>query len=128
MSEPRWLGKAKQSAKRVRKSRKDEERLASEFGGRRLLQSGARRGSKDSSATEGADLTFGNFWVEHKRTERDSLALKREWLAKVAAAAAERIKTPALIVTFEGNRGQLEDWVLIPKDVFKRLISHGDDT
>jgi hypothetical protein len=112
----------------VRKSRKDEERLAAEFGGKRLLQSGARRGSKDSISTEGADLTFGSFWVEHKRTEKESLALKREWLTKVFLAATERLKDPAVIITFEGLRGQAEDWVLLPKQVFKRLIHHGEGT
>lgn len=106
---------------RVRKSRKDEERLAKEFGGKRLVQSGARARAKDDSSTQGADISTKSFWIEHKRTERESLSIKLSWLDKVSDGARAKAKDPMLLVTFD-RKGHSEDWVLVRKKTFLRLV------
>lgn len=127
---------------RGKRSRKQEDRLAKELGGRRLPGSGAVRRSKYATVarvsnvsfrgeelsetpervTLDGDITAAEWHFEHKSTERDSISIKVEWLDKVKHGAVYAGKTPALIVTFVSKRlgAAPSDWVLIPFDVFKR--------
>lgn len=87
--------------------------------------------SKGKRVTRKGDLTVPGFHVEHKRTKARSIRLQKEWLAKVSEGASQEGKKPALVVTFEGASGRgamraatpYQDWVLLPLEVFERLIN-----
>lgn len=75
------------------------------------------------------DYTKGDFVVEHKSTTALSLRLTYEWLTKIAVAAGEAAKKPALHVTFsrgdDGHSRPHGAWVLIPEKLFKELTDDG---
>lgn len=106
---------------RFRRSKKHESRIATALGGKRLPRSGGLAWSKHDSTTAGGDVQTAIEVVEHKRTEKKSMAVQLEWLHKVAAAAKRSLKDPAVVLTFEDGLKQPEDWVLIPLDVYTRL-------
>lgn len=129
---PKAIGRLKwldPNRERARRSRKHEERVAKELGGKRIARSGARTwlrrgGSKvdgGASITEGGDLKTKDFHFEHKRTQKKSIAISRTWLEQIFVAARARFKDPGLIVTFEKATKAPEDWVMVPMDVWKRL-------
>lgn len=106
---------------KYQRSKRHELRLAKELGGRRLTNSGgAPRSRWDQRRSQGGDIESADFLFEHKRTVKDSIALKRDWLEKVRAGAARLEKTPALIITFEG-RGDPLDLVVLRLEDFQRL-------
>ena len=115
---PKWADPNKD---KFRRSKKHENRLADKLGGKRLARSGGMAWSKWDSTTAGADVTTKDFHIEHKRTEKDSMSLKKEWLEKVSAASLRVSKDPAVIVTFEEANRAPKDWVMIPMDVFERM-------
>ena len=112
---------------RVKKSKKEEERIAKEMGGRRLPRSGGMQWSKWDKKTAKGDISTPDFHLEHKETEKQSISIKRDWLKKVVEGAQAAMKTPALVVTFiEGRRR--EDWAMIRLDDLKRLMrAAGED-
>lgn len=128
MTLPEWLNQNRYHAKR---SKRHEQRLAAELDGKRVAQSGARRWSPKNlgevKRTEGADVNTKRFSIEHKFTGKKSLSLKKEWLDKIRETARIASKMPAVIVTFDAPRGPPEDWVLIPKEIFQRLLKAWDD-
>lgn len=116
---------------RVKKSQKHEKRLADGLGGRTLRQSGAAPASKWAKHVDGkgheserGDLKTEDFHFEHKSTEKASLSLKREWLSSVSAGARRSSRDPAVIITFEQGLKNTEDWVLLPRSVFERLMNN----
>jgi hypothetical protein len=126
---------------RYKRSKKHEERLAKRLGGRRLPQSGAKQASKSAFAAQmslerkaarvtlNGDFDIGDFWVEHKRTETDTISIKREWWLKVSDGARSEGKEPAIMVTFERKAKpgtKPIDLVLIPLEVFERLRGRFD--
>lgn len=138
---PKWLDP---NYDRYKRSQKHENRLASKLGGKRLPQSGAKRlskyairaqeyvGHKPSTITLNGDLTIGDFWVEHKRTETATMSIKRDWWEKVCDGARAAGQDPALFVTFEKKASPSSkpiDLVLIPLDVFERMrkLAGGED-
>lgn len=124
MTDPKWLGNTNKT--RMKRSIKHETRLAKDLGGKRLAQSGGKLWSKQAgeTKTEGGDLTTAEFLFEHKRTEKGSLSVKREWLGKVREGARSKMKEPGLILTFERGREPPDDWILIPKAVFEKLMKN----
>src|SRR5688572_23785435 len=122
---PKWLD---DNYGRVRKSKKQEQRIASKIGGKRIPRSGGLPWSNWlKNKTSDGDISTKEFHVEHKSTEHASISIKKEWLNKVAAGARSSMKDPALVVTFEKGLDQPEDWVMIPISVFERLIAKHDD-
>jgi hypothetical protein len=109
------------NAERFRRSKAHENRIAGKLGGSRLARSGGLPWSKHDSTTAGGDIKTKGWHLEHKRTEHDSMSIKKEWLHKVSAAARQRAKDPGLVVTFENKLAAPEDWVLIPMAVYQRL-------
>lgn len=107
---------------RYRRSRKHETRVGTALGGKRLPRSGGLAWSKHDKTTAGGDVCTPIALVEHKRTEKQSLSLKLEWLQKVEAAARRLHKDPAVVITFEQKLRSPEDWILLPLAVYKRLI------
>jgi len=110
---------------RARRSRKHEDRVAEELGGRRLRRSGGSHWSSSDKTTEDGDVGTPDFHVEAKRTDRKSIALKKEWFDKVKEGARKFGKDPAVVITFENPSKPSvppDDWICIPLVVFKRLL------
>lgn len=105
-------------------AKKHEKRVAKEMGGRRLPASGALPFGKRDKNTAGADVRTDKLLIQHKGTKRDSLAVKRDWLYEVTKEAARRSLDPALMVYFERERRFENEWVVIPKSVFNRLMAN----
>jgi hypothetical protein len=114
------------------RSRKQEKRIAAMVGARRLPASGAMLASKHRQKSAGGDMTSGDFHIEHKMTERKSLAIQYEWLERVTEEAQRINRDPALILTFmpdaayahggvSPNMRPQKDWMLVPVRVLKRL-------
>lgn len=126
---PKWL--ANPNADRARKSRKQEERIATKLDGQRIPRSGGLPWSRwNKTKTSDGDVTTKDFQVEHKSTEKASISLKREWLRKIVAGARSCMKDPALVITFTEPAREPEDWVVIPMAVFQRMraaIKEEDD-
>ena len=88
--------------------RKQEARVAKRSGGRIQPASGATMFRK-------GDVTAGEFLIEAKSTDADSLGVKRKWLEKISDEARVVGKTPALAVTFASVPfGVEKDWVMVP--------------
>lgn len=126
-----WLSENKN---KVKKSRKHENRIATELGGVRTARSGGSAWSKydqgaggSTSKTAGRDITTPDLYVEHKFTEKQSMSLKLDWLEKVHRTAASGFKDPAVVITFDTEmigksyRTCDQDWVLVPLKVFQKL-------
>lgn len=63
--------------------------------------------------------------VEHKRTDKKSMSIKREWLDKVKEGARKFGKIPALALTFENPakpQSPPEDWILLPMSAVQRML------
>jgi hypothetical protein len=121
---------------RFKRSKKHENRLASQLGGKRLPQSGAKRlskhvigaqtslDSKPATITQNGDLALPDFWVEHKRTDTGTMSIKKEWWLKIREGAREAGREPALLITFETPQSPSSkpiDLAVIPLAVFERL-------
>ena len=92
------------------KSAKQEKRLAKEFGGRVTAGSGSGRNK--------GDIDLDSFKIEVKRTDNQSISLKKEWLSKIDEEAFSVGKYPALILEIDGL-----EWVAIPKPLFKSFTT-----
>lgn len=126
---------------RYKRSKKHEERIAKELGGRRLPNSGGKMRDKyakvplvskvsfrgeDTEASRNitldGDIGQRRLHVEHKRTVKDSIGFKKEWWTKVAEGARSTDTIPALVFTFESGRLGVEDLDLavVPFALLKR--------
>ena len=90
------------------KANRQEKRLAKELKGYTTAASGAGRNK--------GDIDTKNFKIEVKRTDKQSLAIKKSWLLKIEEESYGVGKEPALIIEIDG-----EEWVVIPKRLFKIL-------
>ena len=119
---PKWLDP---QAQRKRRSNAHEKRLATRLGGKRVPASGgklwSRRDRNDSVQTDGADVRLSDFMIEHKRTDKESMSVKRQWLDQIKEVADRSAKDPGVILTYEDGRKILQEWVMIPLAVFERL-------
>lgn len=108
---------------KVRRSRRNEARIATALHGRTYSGSGNRRHSDDAKSTKRGDLGTQDFHIEHKgTTNKKSIGIKKEWLEKVTAGAQRVVKDPALAFTFESEDGrEQDDYIVLPMDVFRRL-------
>lgn len=87
------------------KSKRQEKKTAKRLGGMVTLGSGNKHIKGDVSA--------GDYRVECKRTDKESISIKREWLLKIKDEAfADRVK-PALEIEIQD-----ESWIMIPVDDF----------
>lgn len=86
-----------QQAKSQQKSRKQEERLANEEGGRRQINSGRLWHSK-------GDVRLGDFLVEARTTDKESYRLTVEDLKKIERQAANTggMPLPAMQIDMSG--------------------------
>jgi Holliday junction resolvase len=115
---------------RARRSNKQERKIATKLGGIRRPQSGGKRWSKYDSTTEDGDMTTPEFQVEHKRTDKKSISIKREYLDKVKIGARKFGKDPAVAITFQDPQkpyAEDEDWIMVPLEVARRILGYTDD-
>jgi len=137
---PRWM---EPNYDRYKRSQKHEQRLATKLGGKRLPQSGAKKlskyairsqtdlGRRAETITLNGDLTIGDFWVEHKRTETATMSIKKDWWLKVCEGARAAGQDPALFVTFEEPKrpsSKPVDLVVISLEMFERLRAASKDS
>lgn len=80
-----------------------ERRIARLVGGERVPYSGA--------GTEKGDVRHPLYQIEVKARGASQLALKREWLDKLALEAASVGKRPVLVFRFVGDT---RDWAVLP--------------
>ncbi len=124
----KWL---EPTADTARRSNTNERRLADRLGGKRVPRSGGKSwssrlgGATGQKMTEGGDVSTIDFFIENKRSVKNSIGVKRSWLDDIDASAKRVMKDPALILTFEDEleRKPPMDWVAIPLHVFERLRS-----
>ena len=107
---------------KYKRSTKHEDRLSKRLGGKRIPRSGGMAWSRWDKTTANGDLSVPDFHIEHKRTDAKSMSLQKEWLEKVSEGARRTGKDPGVIVTFEKNGSNPTDWMLVPLEVFERLI------
>jgi hypothetical protein len=127
----KWLEPTADTANR---SNRNERRLAQQLGGKRIPRSGGKSwsnragGATGKKTTEGGDVGTKDFHIENKRSVKESIGVKKQWLDDISAAAHRVMKDPALILTFEDEleRRPPEDWVAIPIKVFERLRSRNE--
>jgi hypothetical protein len=139
LSKLRW---ADPNHDRYKRSKKHEERIAKELGGRRLPNSGGKQASKYAKVGRVSNVSFRGekhsegftnvtldgdigqrrLHVEHKRTVKDSIGFKKEWWIKVADGAQSTDTIPALVFTFESGRLGVDDLDLavVPFALLKR--------
>ena len=125
---PKWLTDDHGNHDRARRSRKHEQRIATAMGGRRIARSGGKAWSRWDKTTDQGDIKTPIFHLEHKRTDKDSMSVKKEWLDKVSDGAQRVGKDPGVVITFEDPvKGKVEDWVLVPLAVAKRRMGYGSE-
>lgn len=92
-----------------------EKKLAKRLGGKQQIGSGALEHAK-------GDVELELFLVESKSSVNNSIAVRHEWLAKIAQEALNKNKQPALALTFcSGNGTPVKggSWVMIRECDFK---------
>lgn len=101
---------------KMKKSQKQEERVAKDVDGK------TQRGSGSKDFHKG-DVKSIEFLIEAKRTDKDSLSVKKEWLIKVNAEALAYKRIPALSIEFDNMPNLVpKDWVAIPARTLALLI------
>lgn len=113
---------------KFKRSKRHEQRWAKKLGGNRVPGSGAIRPSRWSKRTAGGDVRTRDLYIEHKRTDRASLGVKRSWLERISQEAACRGLTPAVGLTFEGRFGAENDWVAVPLSFLRDLMDQVKDS
>ena len=99
-----------------KKSRKQENILAKKIGGKRQKASGAVTHHR-------GDVSCKEILFEAKRTDKESLSIKKEWLSKISKEALMVGKVPGF--SFEiGEAEQLIEmsWTAVPTNFFQELL------
>lgn len=92
------------------KSQKQEKRAAKDYGGRVIKGSGSGGEKGDVNLRAGIKL-------EAKRTDKESLSIKRSWLLKIEEEAFSANKMPALEIEIQDVH-----WVMIPEHEFRQYV------
>lgn len=99
-----------------KKSQVQEKRIAKELGGKTQPGSGCFDHFK-------GDVKLDDYLIEAKRTDKNSITVKAEWLSKIDHEAINVGKTPALVIEIGGMNGFTEnEWIAIPMSEFKKLL------
>lgn len=99
-----------------KKSKAQERRIAKELGGK------TQRGSGSKDFHKG-DIKSVELLVEAKRTDKDSLSVKKEWLIKIFQESVSYSRIPALSIEFDDMPTIVpKDWIAIPAKTLKLLI------
>ncbi len=89
---------------RLRRSRAQERRDARDYGGRVVSGSGCGQFNK-------GDVRNDELLIENKRTDKQQIILKAEWLDKIRREALAEGRTPLIGLEISGR-----EWVILPKD------------
>ncbi len=117
MSLPKYMTDPADKTKH-KKSQKQEKRVAAVLGGK------VQRGS-GSKAFHKGDVKSAELLVESKRTDKESLGIKKEWLVKISQEAAAYGRIPALSIEFDTMpRLVAKDWIAVPAKTFSLLIEY----
>lgn len=111
-----------ENRERSKRTRQIERKVAKKIGATRLPCSGAKHWSPWVRRSQGADLSTKELHIEHKRTERGSLSVQREWLRTTSEEARRRGKDPALILMFENEKEMPEEWIMMPLDSMMAIL------
>lgn len=106
---PKWAETGYMTKKE--RSRMQEQRIAHDLAGRETIGSGNKMESGDVSLD---DLRIK---IEAKRTDKESISIKKEWLVK----AREELligKEPVLEIEIQDER-----WYMIPHSSFKNFVA-----
>jgi hypothetical protein len=99
-----------------KKSQVQEKRIAKELGGKTQPGSGAFEHFK-------GDVKLSDYLIEAKRTDKQSITVKAEWLSKIDHEAINVGKIPALAIELGSMNGFTEnEWIAIPMSEFKKLL------
>jgi hypothetical protein len=117
-----------------KKSRKQEDRVASKVGGRRVSGSGnqmpamrVKSGYRNTSCKPG-DVNAQDFLMEAKRTDAGSIRITGDMLTKIEAQAAMKGRLPALAIEIGAMLPMTEkDWVMMPLSVFNQLTGKREE-
>lgn len=101
---------------RLKRSQKQEKRIAREHGGRVVRGSGSGR--------DKGDVNTRTYKIEAKRTDTERMSLQRTWLTKITDEAISAGRLPLLEIEFGGTavRKPLQ-WIMLEKSEFLRLLS-----
>lgn len=97
---------------------KHEKKLAKSLGGKTRPASGAMAHAK-------GDIQAGDFLIDDKSTDLDSIRVTREMLVKISKEAREAGKTPCLSLSFKGAGVLSQSWFCIPQYVFDERCLNG---
>ncbi len=99
-----------------KKSQKQEKRLAD------VLDGHVQKGSGSKSFHKG-DVKAEVLLVEAKRTDNDSMSIKKAWFIKVFKEASAYSKIPALSIEFDSMPDIVpRDWVAIPSKTLAMFV------
>jgi Holliday junction resolvase len=100
----------------TKKSQRQENKLAGRLGGKRQKGSGALPHHK-------GDVKTQELLIECKRTDKKSMAIKKEWLEKISKEALASHRVPALAIEFGDVEPLVENnWVAVPAKFFEELM------
>ena len=91
---------------------KQEKRLAKDLGAKRTPQSGA----KDTAP---ADMILGNYVIESKATNKNSIVLHKEWLDQLKQSPINYGKIPTVVLDFTKTNDR---YVVLDEADFKKII------
>ena len=98
------------------KSKRQELRVAKEVGGKRQRGSGSKDFHK-------GDVKSLELLIESKRTDKESMSVKKEWLVKIFQESFAYKKIPALSIEFDTMPNIVpKDWIAIPAKTLALLI------
>lgn len=73
------------------------------------------------------DVSTPEWAIEHKRTDKESMSVKKEWLKEVSDWASRSGKSPAVVMTFDAPGNKPYDWAIIPFELFAKLTQGEGD-
>lgn len=117
----------RQRGNKTEHGRKAEKSVAAQLRAKLTPASGALDSAKGDMVMPSSNGT--RFRIESKATERDSMAVKLDWLLKIREEALATGCEPALAISFVQGSGAARDggqWVAIPLRLFKEVF--GEDT
>lgn len=112
---PAYFAGSDQKKQRA-KSIKQENRVAKAIGGRRQKASGALPGNK-------GDVRSVELLGECKRTDKKSISITLEYLAKITKEASFYNKIPCVAIEIETPPKFVnKDWVMVPAGFLQELL------
>lgn len=117
MALPKYMTGQPEKTKR-KKSQSQEKRVAAAIAGKVQPGSGSRPFKK-------GDIKSTEMLVEAKRTDKDSMSVKKAWLVKVFRESVGYNRIPALSLEFDDMPDLVpKDWIAIPAKTLALLFEY----